>query len=102
LEASQDFLILNNQFVALPQTELDHVGVLIEKSSPQSIEFSWELSAQDAELEKALSPIFIIQRKAAQTAHVGVYFLSKGLNDRILRHLTLAIDHLAFLDVECS
>ena len=102
MEAPQDVLVLNNESVALPQTKFYHVGVLIKESSPKSIEFSRELRAQDAEFEEALSPLLVVHRKAAQTAHVGFHFLSKGMNDRIPRRLTLDLDHLACLSVECA
>jgi hypothetical protein len=48
LKASQDVLVFNYQSVALPQAELDHVGVLIEDFFPHTIEFARELCAEDA------------------------------------------------------
>ena len=102
LKAPQDVLVFNYYTVALPQTEFNQVGVLIEESFPQTIEFSRELCAQDAEFEEALGPLFVVHRKAAQTTREGVYLLSKGLNDTILLRLALAQGHLAFLNVESA
>jgi hypothetical protein len=70
LKAPQDVLVFNYQSVALPQAELDHIGVLIEEFFPKTIEFPRELCAEDAKFEEALSPLFVFHRKTAQTANI--------------------------------
>jgi len=70
LKAPQDVLVFNYQSVALPQAELDHVGVLIDEFFPKTIEFAMELCDEDAKFEEALSPLFVFHRKAAQTANM--------------------------------
>ncbi len=90
LRVPQDVLVLNYKSVALHQTEFDHDRVLFEETFPHSVEFIRELFVQDAEFDEALTPLFVVYRKAAQSAHEITDFLSKCLNDRILRSLTLA------------
>ena len=90
MKVPQDVLILDYQSVALPQIELDHVGVSFKECFPHSIEFIRELCAQDAEFEEALSPLCVVHTKAAQNAQESTDLLSKGLNDTIWRSLTLA------------
>ena len=97
----QDIFVLDDQSVALPQTELNHVGVFFEELSPQSIEFFRELCVQDLEFKQALGPLFVVHWKLAQTGNEGTDFLSKCLDDRIWRSLELILKHLAVLNVEC-